>query len=210
MMTKECTCKNGKKNPKCSACAEGDVNLDSFHRLNPEADPRKKTAEQFKIAAKAKAPAPKPVGLWGSMDPKTKERVLGAGKAALTSAVVPGAVAALGAGLTADPGQGWEDAAKAGLVAGTVGGLAGAGHHMGMTGKSELAHSYQRGIGGDIRNMGNWGREQMGQPLLKHPNTPPPPVPPAEVPVPNVVPEAPKAAMFYEFGKIAAIAAFSL
>lgn len=201
MMTKECTCKGGKKDPKCKKCS--DINLDSFHRLNPEADPRKKTAEQFKLAATAT----KPVGLWGGLDPKTKERILSTGKAALTSAAAPAAVAALGAGLTADPGQGWSDAARAGLAAGTVGGLAGAGHHLGMTGSSDLAHSYQRGIGGDIRNVGNWGREQMGRPLLAHPNTPPLP---KEVPAPSVAPEAPKAAMYYEFGKKAALASFDL
>jgi len=59
-MTKKCTCKNGETDPKCPACSKGKINLDSFHKLNPEAKPRKdhgpmskeKTAkvEQFKIA----------------------------------------------------------------------------------------------------------------------------------------------------------------
>jgi len=204
MMTKECTCKDGKKDPKCKACSKGDVNLDSFHRLNPEAKP--KTAGQFKLAGGNP-------GLWGGLSQATKDRILSAGKAGLTSAVLPAAGSALAAGLAAEPGQGWSDAAKAGLVGATAGGLAGAGHHLGMTGSSDLAHSYQRGIGGDVRNMGNWGREQMGRPLLAHPNTPPPPkvVPAPDVtPTPSVTPEIPKTGMFYEFGKTAALSAFAI
>lgn len=200
MMNKECTCVDSKKDPNCPTCAKGEVNLDSFHRLNPEAMPkRKKTAEQFKLAAP---------GLWGGLQQATKDRILGAGKAALKSAVVPGAVAALGAGLSAEPGQGFADAARAGLAAGGVGALAGGAHHLGMTGSGDLAHSYQRGVGGDIRNMGNWAREQMGSPTLAHPNTPPVP---KTVPAPSVVPpDAPKVGMFYAFGKMAAISAFTL
>jgi hypothetical protein len=198
-MMKKCTCKNGKTDPKCPACSKGDVNLDSFHKLNPEAKP--KTAGQFKLAAP---------GLWGGLSAATKSGIMDAGKAGLKSAVIPGAVAALGAGLAANPGEGLADAAKAGLAGGVIGATAGAGHHLGMTGKSDLAHSYQRGVGGDIRNTGNWGREQLNRPLLAHPNTPAAPKAPTEVPAPNVVPEAPKAAMFYEFGKIAALAAFAI
>ena len=198
-MMKKCCCKDGKMDSSCPVHKEEKINLDSFHKLNPEAKP--KTAEQFKLAAP---------GLWGGLSAATKSRVLEAGKAGLKSAVIPGAVAALGAGLTADPGQGMADAAKAGLAAGTLGAAAGAGHHLGMTGTTDLAHSYQRGVGGDIRNMGNWGREQLNQPLLAHPNTPAAPKPPAEVPAPNVVPEAPKAAMFYEFGKNAALNTFAI
>lgn len=200
-MMKKCTCKNEETDPKCPACAKKDVNLDSFHRLNPEAKP--KTAELFKLAANP--------GLWGGLSAATKSRIVDAGKAGLKSAVIPGAVAALGAGLAADPGQGMADAAKAGLAAGTLGAAAGAGHHLGMTGSSDLAHSYQRGIGGDIRNMGNWGREQLGRPLLAHPNTPPAPKAPEVVPVPSVAPnEPPKMGMFYEYGKIAALTTFIL
>jgi len=201
MMAKKCTCSDNKKDPRCPVCSKSDVNLDSFHRLNPEAKP--KTAEHFKLAAP---------GLWGGLQQGTKSRIMDAGKAALTSAVVPAAGAALAAGLSADPGQGWGDAARAGLVGGALGGAAGAAHHMGMTGSSDAAHSYQRGVGGDIRNMGNWGREQMGADLLAHPNTPPAPKPaaiqpPSVVPVPDVLP---KTSMFYEFGKSAALATFSI
>jgi hypothetical protein len=77
---------------------------------------------------------------------------------------------------------------------------------MGMTGKSDLAHSYQRGVGGDIRNMGNWGREQMGRPTLAHPNTP---AAPTTIPVPPVT-DVPKVGMYYEFGKSAALATFAI
>lgn len=199
-MMKQCTCKNGKTDPDCPACNKGKINLDSFHKLNPEAKPmRKKSAEQFKLAAP---------GLWGGLQQATKNRILDTGKAALKSAVIPGAVAALGAGLSADPGQGFSDAARAGLAAGALGAAAGGAHHLGMTGSSDLAHSYQRGVGGDIRNMGNWAREQMGNPTLAHPNTPPVP---KTVPAPSVVPpEAPKTGMFYEFGRTAALATFTL
>jgi hypothetical protein len=209
-MMKKCTCKNGKTDPKCPACNKGDPSRDHFHTLNREDSP--KTAESFKLAAP---------GLWGGLSASTKNRILEAGKAGLTSAVVPGAAAALGAGLTAEPGQGMADAARAGLTAGSIGAAVGAGHHLGMTGTSDLAHSYQRGVGGDIRNMGNWGRKQMNLPPLAHPNTPAVKKPPAEVPAPNVIPpaEAPapnvappeaKIGMFYEFGRVAALTAFDL
>ncbi len=181
-MMKKCTCKNGKTDPKCPACSKKDINLDSFHKLNPEAKP--KTAEQFKLAAP---------GLWGGLAAGTKSRILEAGKAGLKSAVVPGTVAALGAGLAAEPGQGMADAARAGLAAGTLGAAAGAGHHLGMTGTGALAQKYQQTVGGDIRNMGNWGREQLGNPALPHPGG-----------------VAPKVARFYEFGKSAALTAFDI
>jgi len=197
-MTKQCSCKDGQK---CSKCK---VNLDSFHKLNPEAKP--KTAEQFKLAV---APGP---GLWGGLQQGTKDRIMGAGMAGLKSAVIPAAGAAMAAGLASDPGEGWGNAAKAGLAAGAAGFGAGAAHHEGMTGTSDLHHSYQRGVGGDIRNMGNALRFETGQDQLAHPNTPPkPPPPPAGAPGVTPVPDVtPKMGMYYEFGKKAALSAYAI
>jgi hypothetical protein len=111
--------------------------------------------------------------------------------------------------MTAQPGHGIEDAAKAGLAVGGLSALAGAGHQLGMTGNSDFAHSYQRGVGGDIRNMGNWTRDQMGAPRVAHPDTPPPPVvTPQGFDTRTHPANVEKEGMFYEFGKSAALADF--
>lgn len=165
-MTKQCTCKDGKKDPKCPSCAK-DINLDSFHKLNPEAKPHHKTAERFKLAARPG------LGLIGGMDPATKERLMGHLQGALIPAAATAIPAAMLAGATADKGEGLGDAAKAGLMAGGSMLAANTAHNMMMTGKSPLSHSYQRGIGSDFRNIANKGRELMGAEPVKMPRPPP-------------------------------------
>jgi hypothetical protein len=126
----------------------------------------KKTTELFKIAA---GPG---LGLLGGMDPATKQRLM----SGLQNSVLPAAAVALPsaviAGATADRGEGVGDALRTGLGTGAMmlgGGLA---HNMMMGGKSPLSHSYQRGIGSDIRNIANKGREAMGTPTVKMPRPP--------------------------------------
>ena len=214
-MTK-CTCKGGKTTPGCPVCSKKDINLDSFHKLNPEATP--KTAEQFKIAL--------------ALPHNLAQRAGQIGMAGLRSALPGAMVGAAVGGLTADEGQGLSGAlsgaAKGGLVTGGIG----AAHHGMMTGVSNPAQGYQK-MWATPKEKFNAGTEALinrdrAQPdgeyarteqarlrakLVRDKaqnmayigqrkaNTPPPAAPPAE---------APKAAMFYEFGKIAAIAAFSL
>ena len=216
MKAKNCTCKDGKKNPKCPICSKSDVNLDSFHKLNPEAKP--KTAEQFKIAL--------------ALPHNLAQRAGQIGMAGLRSALPGAMVGAAVGGLTADEGQGLSGAlsgaAKGGLVTGGIG----AAHHGMMTGVSNPAQTYQN-LWPTPKDKYNAGIESLVHSDRAHPNgeyaqaeqarlraklvgdraqnmayigqrkanTPPP----APAPV-----EAPKAAMFYEFGKIAAIVAFAI
>jgi len=189
-MTKECTCKNGKKNPKCPACSKGDVNLDSFHKLNPEAKP--KTAGQFKLATlPPMMGGPGNMGRWGAM-----------GAAALRGGVPAALAGGLVAGMAAPEGHGMEAAAKGALGAGLAGAGAGALHHGLMTGTGGHAQDYQAMHGAHQQDVGAGLAQQRLNNAAEAAAIPPPPAaPPAE---------APKAAMFYEFGKIAAIAAFSL
>ncbi len=154
MMTKECTCSKGKKNPSCPSCSKKTDFLRDFHQLNPEAKPAEKTA----------APAP---GFFSQMlTPKVKQRLATGATNALVPAAAVALPAALAAGATADKGEGVGDALKAGLVAGGGTLAAGLGHHMMMTGKSPLAKSYQQGIGTDFRNLANKGRAAVGLPTV--------------------------------------------
>lgn len=131
--------------------------------------PHQKTAERFKIAWGAQ----KPLGVLGSMDPATKQRLMGHLQGALIPAAATAIPAALLAGATADKGEGMGDAAKAGLMAGGTMLAANTAHNMMMGGKSPLSHSYQRGIGSDFRNIANKGRELMGTAPIKMPQPPP-------------------------------------
>lgn len=135
MTTKKCTCKGGKTDPKCPVCnAKGDINLDSFHRLNPEADPRKKLA-QLKLAFPANLLQRASSGLqsgmgaiknsWNGLSPEMRSGLTNMGK----NALVPAAAGALVGGLGADPGQGMSGALKGGLLGGAMGaGVAGVDH----------------------------------------------------------------------------------
>lgn len=159
-MTKKCSCKAGKTDPKCSACgAKSDVNLDSFHKLNPEAAPKMKTAEHLKISAQASL---------------GQRFMSGAGNALLPAAMVA-APAALLAGATADRGEGVGDTLRTALGTGALALGAGTAHNMLMQkqkGPSPLAHAYQRGMGSTIRTVANQGRENMGLPTVKMPRPP--------------------------------------
>jgi hypothetical protein len=127
-----------------------------------------KTAERFKIAWGAKPP----LGVWGGMDPATKERLMTNLKGALIPAAAAAVPTALLAGATADKGEGAGDAVRSGLMAGGTMLAANTAHNMMMGGKSPLSHSYQRGIGSDFRNIANKGREIMGTEPVKMPHPP--------------------------------------
>lgn len=126
-MKTKCICKDGKTDPNCPACNSGKINLDSFHKLNPEADPHKKMAAQFKLAFPSnilgKAAGGLQTGMgalksgWAGLSPEMRGNLTQMGKAA----VVPAAAGALAGGLTADPGQGMEGALKGGLMGGALG-----------------------------------------------------------------------------------------
>jgi hypothetical protein len=186
MMIKECTCKNGKKNPKCPACSKGDVNLDSFHKLNPEAKP--KTAEQFKLSF--------------AMSPGMT-RAMQVGGAGLKGAL-PGALtgAALGF-LSAPEGQGAAGAARGAAYGGLATGGAAALNHGMMTGTSGLAQDYQQVRGHEKAHKSTKARAQNVE-YIRQRNTN------AANAAAAAPAEAPKAAMYYEFGKRAAIADFDL
>lgn len=199
MTTESCTCeKKGKKS--CPVCNKKTDYLRDFHKINPEAAPGK-TAAAARLPQQGR-------GLWGGLSEAAKQRIIGAGKSGLATAAIPALAGGAINALNADPGESTagafaRGAATAGLPALALGGL----HNLGMTGKSELAHSYQRGLGADVRNVGNWGREQLGLQRLRHPNTPPaPPTPPAEVP--SVTPT--KTSMYYDAGMAAALETFAL
>lgn len=138
-MTKQCTCKNGKKDSKCPSCSK-DINLDSFHKLNPDAKPHRKTAGQFKIAFPWSKP---PLSVVGGMHPKTKALLL----KSLQNAVVPGLAvglpAALIAAVNADKGDTADAALKAGLGMGGLAAGASVGHNMLMGAKSPLSSAYK-------------------------------------------------------------------
>lgn len=137
-MKEKCICKGGKTNNKCPMHGSK-VNLDSFHKLNPEARP--KTAAQFKIA----------------MDPR-----LAAGLGLARQSLVPAAAMALPAaalaGATADKGEGVGDAVKGGLMAGagTLGAAMGHNYLMGAN------KGYRSGVGGQIQDVVNKGRQFVG------------------------------------------------
>lgn len=188
MMTKKCTCKGGKKDPKCPACGGSDINLDSFHKLNPGAKP--KTASQFKISTLH--PALGGPGHMGSVG--------GMGMAALRSGLPAALAGGLVAGMSAPDGHGMEAAAKGALGAGVAGAGAGALHHGLMTGTSDLSQDFRALRAGFNRDTNAGFAQQRRNNAAEAAALQPPPA----------ATEAPKAAMFYEFGKIAAIAAFSL
>lgn len=155
-MTKECTCKGDKKDPKCPVCSKKTDFLRDFHRLNPGSAPEKTAA-----------PAP---GFFSKMlTPDVKQRLAAGATNALIPAAAVALPTALAAGATADKGEGLGDAAKAGLTAGGLALAGGLGHNMMMTGKSPVAKSYQQGIGTDFRNLANKGREAVGLPTVRLP-----------------------------------------
>jgi len=183
-MTKECTCKNGKKNPKCPSCSKGDVNLDSFHKLNPEAKP--KTAEQFKLSF--------------AMGPGMT-RAMQIGGAGLKGAL-PGALTGAALGFMSAPeGQGAAGAARGAAYGGLAAGGAAAAHHGMMTGASGMAQDYRDTVGDLQKGKALQARAQNVENIRQRDTN----IANAAAPA-----EAPKAAMFYEFGKTAAIAAFSI
>jgi hypothetical protein len=138
-MTKKCTCEDGKKDPKCPSCSK-DINLDSFHKLNPEAKPHRKTAEQFKIAMPWSKP---PLNVIGGMHPKTKDLLLKSLQNAVVPGIAAGIPAALIAGINADKGDTADAALKAGLGFGGLAAAGSVGHNMLMGTKSPLSSAYK-------------------------------------------------------------------
>jgi len=213
-MMKKCCCKDGKMDSSCPVHKGEKVNLDSFHKLNPEAKP--KTAEQFKIAF--------------ALPHNLARRAGHIGMAGLKSSLPGAAIGAVVGGLSADEGQGLSGAlsgaAKGGLVTGGIG----AAHHGMMTGVSNPAQGYQKMwaspkeklnagtealINRDrVRPDGAYVQAELARLKARYvedraqnmeyarqrkANTPPP------APV-----EESKAAMFYEFGKNAALNTFAI
>jgi hypothetical protein len=106
------------------------INLDSFHKLNPEAKP--KTAEQFKLAFVV-SPG------W--------TQAMNVGKAGLRSAA-PGALVGGALGyLSAPEGHGMEGLGRGALTGGLLAGAGGATHHGLMTGAGDLSKAYQTNVG---------------------------------------------------------------
>jgi len=138
-MTKQCACKHEKKDSKCPACSKN-VNLDSFHRLNPEAKPSGKTAEQFKLAFPWSKP---PLSVLGGMNPKTKALLLKSLQNAAVPALAVGLPSALIAGINADKGDTASSALTAGLGMGGLAAGAHVGHNMLMGTKSPLSKAYK-------------------------------------------------------------------
>ena len=123
MMTKQCTCKQGKNDPKCPSCAG-----------------KNKTAEQFKIAFSWSKP---PLSILGGMNPKTKALLLKSLQNAAVPALAVGLPSALIAGINADKGDTADAALTAGLGMGGLAAGASVGHNMLMGTKSPLSKAYK-------------------------------------------------------------------
>ena len=90
------------------------------------------------------------------------------GIAALKGSLVPAALAAGIGGLTAEPGHRMEGALQAGALGGLTGAAVGGLHQGAMQGTGGLSRAYQRGIGGDMRNMANTARNYVGADPVKN------------------------------------------
>jgi len=183
MMTK-CTCKGGKTTPGCPVCSKKDINLDSFHKLNPEAKP--KTAERFKLSF--------------AVNPQLMQRAGQIGMAGLKSSV-PGMLAGgVIGGLSAEDGQGMSGAMRGAAIGGLGTGLHGAAHHAGMTGTGQMAQNYQKAVG-EAGHAGKvMDRAQNIDYIRQRKMNAAPPVAAPEV----------KAAGYYELGKRAALTTFAI
>lgn len=188
MMNKECTC-GDKKDPACPACGKGEINLDSFHKLNPEAKPmRKKSAEQFKLSFAL--PPVLTQGLGG--------RAFNIGKAALKGGGAGALSGAITGALLAPEGQRLEGAGRGAAAMGTMGALGAGFNHGMMTGTSDLAQKYQ-GLTRDSFRQSTTQQRQELRDLAK------------EQAANAAATAAPKtASQFYAYGREAALAAFTL
>jgi len=135
MNTQKCT---------CAKCTKGDVNLDSFHKLNPEAAPKTagwgaQIGQHANTALNALRASP--------AQPHLKALGTSALQAGLPSALAGG----LWGGLTSPEGQGLEGAAKGALI----GGAFGTGAHYGMRPpiQPKIAMFYEYGQSAAVTNF---------------------------------------------------------